>query len=82
MQNTKVVPISLPKDLARSLDREAKAAFMTRSEYVRDMLRRQMGFAKLRVLQQEMSRRAPKAGLRTLEDAVKAVRELRRGDKK
>ncbi len=39
MANTTVVPISLPKELARNLDRAAKHAQMTRSEFVRDTIR-------------------------------------------
>lgn len=79
MQNTKVVPISLPKDLARSLDRQARAASMTRSEYVRDLLRRKLAFAKLDEFRKEASVRAQKAGFTALDDAVKAVREIRSG---
>lgn len=78
---TTIFPISLPKELARDVDRAARQQAMTRSEFVRDMLRRQLAFARLDELRREAARRAPAAGLRTLEDAVKAVRELRQGNK-
>ena len=79
MSNTIVMPISLPKDLAKMVDREAKTRSMTRSEFVRDLVRRQVSFSSLRELQRETARRAPKAGIKTVEDAVRAVRELRSG---
>ena len=77
MQKTTVVPISLPKEMAKELDRMAKKEAMTRSEYVRDLVRRKMAFAKLDELRVEVSKRAKKAGIRTLQDAVRAVREIR-----
>ena len=52
---------------------------MTRSEFVRDLIRRQVSFSALRELQRETARRAPKTGIKTLEDAVRAVRDLRSG---
>ncbi|MBI2636773.1 MAG: ribbon-helix-helix protein, CopG family [Parcubacteria group bacterium] len=79
--NTTVVPISLPKAMAKELDRAAKKQFMTRSEFARDMLRRQLAFTRLDELRRAVSSRASAAGIRTLEDAVKAVRELRDGKK-
>lgn len=75
--NTTVVPISLPKEMAKELNRSAKKQAMTRSEYVRFVLRRQGSFARLDNLREEMSKRAKKAGIITLQDAVKAVREIR-----
>lgn len=48
MSNTTVVPISMPKAMAKELDREAKARAMTRSEFVRDSVRRQLGFGQSR----------------------------------
>lgn len=79
MSNTAVIPISLPKELARAIDREAKTRSMTRSEFIRDLVRRQLAFSSLRELQSEAARRASKAGMRTQEDVVRAVRELRSG---
>ena len=78
MSKTKVVPISLPKDMAIALDREAKRESMTRSEFVRDMLRKRLAFAELGKFQEEFSRRAKKVGLRTLDDAVRTVRGFRK----
>lgn len=77
MSNTAIVPISLPKELARELDRLAKKEVMTRSEYVRNLVRRQLAFAQLDEFRKEFTKRAKKAGIRTLKDAVKAVREIR-----
>lgn len=77
MSNIAIVPISLPKELARELDRMAKKEAMTRSEYVRSLLRRQTAFWKLDELRKVASKRAEKAGIRTLQDAVRAVREIR-----
>lgn len=77
MAKTKILPISLPQDLAVELDKAAKKESMTRSEFVRDMLRRRLAFTKLSEFQQEFSRRAKKAGIRNLNDAVKEVRKLR-----
>lgn len=77
MQNTTVVPISLPKQMAKELDRMAKKESMTRSEYVRNLVRRQLAFRQLGEFRKEFSVKAKKAGIRTLEDAVRAVREIR-----
>lgn len=77
MGNSMILPISLPKELARELDREAKKQAMTRSEYVRNLLRRQIGFARLDEFRKDFAKRAKKAGIRTLEDAVRVVREIR-----
>lgn len=79
MSNTTVIPISLPKELARKVDRVAQERSMTRSEYVRDLIRRQIAFSELEEFRIEAARRAKKAGLRTLDDAVRVVREIRDG---
>lgn len=77
MSNTTVLPISLPKELARALDRQARAQAMTRSEFMRDLIRRRLAFARLDEFRPEFSGRARKAGIRNLPDAVRAVREIR-----
>lgn len=77
--NTQVLPISLPKTLAREVDRVAKFSHMTRSEFVRDTIRRRIAFMGLNNFRNEFARRAQRAGIRTLEDAVRVVREVRRG---
>ncbi len=79
MPNTSIVPISLPKELARQLDRMARREAMTRSEYVRNLVRRQVSFRKLDELRVEAANRAKKAGIRTIQDAVRVVREVRNG---
>ncbi len=77
MQNTTVVPISLPKEMAKQLDQMAKKEAMTRSEYVRNLVRRQLAFRQLDEFRKEFSVKAKKAGIRTLQDAVKVVRQIR-----
>lgn len=74
---TVVLPISLPSTLARQLDTAAKMEAMTRSEYVRSLIRRQMGFNAFRLLQEEASKRSKGAGIRTLRDAVRVARAVR-----
>lgn len=75
--NTVIVPVSMPKEMARELDQASKNRSMNRSEYIRDMLRKQVAFARMDVFREEFSRRAKKAGIRTLQDAVRAVRDVR-----
>lgn len=75
--NTVIVPVSMPKEMARELDQASKNRSMNRSEYIRDMLRKQAAFARMDVFREEFSRRAKKAGIRTLQDAVRAVRDVR-----
>ena len=77
MQKTTVIPISLPTVFAKEIDRAAHEEAMTRSEFVRTALRRQLAFTGLRELQRETSRRAKKIGMRTLADAVRVVRAVR-----
>lgn len=79
--NTTVVPISLPKEMAKELDRSAKRQEMTRSEYIRDILRKQIAFAKMDAFRQEFSSRAKKAGILTQADAVRLVRAARNNKK-
>ena len=75
--NTKIIPVSLPRGLARELDQAAEREQMTRSEFVRDMLRRRIAFMKLGDFRQEFARRARKNRIRTVSGAVSAVRKLR-----
>ena len=74
---TIVMPISLPKTLAQAVDRAVKARSMTRSEYMRDIIRRDMAFRQLDEFRKLAAPRAKRAGLDTIEGAVKAVREIR-----
>ncbi|MDO8581669.1 MAG: hypothetical protein Q7S16_02225 [bacterium] len=78
MSKTTVIPISLPTVFAKEIDRAANEEAMTRSEFVRTALRRQLAFSSLGALQRETSRRAQKVGIRTLRDAVRVVREARK----
>ncbi len=74
---TSIIPISLPQALARELDRAARTEAMTRSEFVRNLLRRELSFLKLNRLQQRVSALAPRAGIQSLDDAVRIVRDIR-----
>ena len=78
MQKTTIFPISLPTIFAKEIDRAANEEAMTRSEFVRTALRRQLAFSELHILQRETSRRARNAGIRTLRDAVRVVRATRK----
>lgn len=71
------MPISLPSELAAQVDQAARTESMTRSEYIRSLIRRQVAFSALRELQEESSKRSKTAGVRNLRDAVKVVRTLR-----
>ncbi|MBI3626955.1 ribbon-helix-helix protein, CopG family [Candidatus Uhrbacteria bacterium] len=82
MTQTTIIPISLPRQMAKEIDRAAKVLSMTRSEFVRNTLRRQLAFYRLRELQTITGRRAADRGLMTIQDAVKAVRQVRRAVKK
>lgn len=75
--NTVVVPVSLPKELAKIVNQQAKRQSMTRSEYIRDALRRKTAFAVMDEFRMEASKRVKRAGIRTLQDAVRIVREIR-----
>jgi metal-responsive CopG/Arc/MetJ family transcriptional regulator len=48
MSKTTIVSVSLPDRLAKELDKTARAQAMTRSEFVRDMLRRRLAVEQLR----------------------------------
>ena len=77
MPKTVIIPISLPQKMAKELDKVARTESMTRSEFVRDMLRRQMSFYRLKTFQKEAARRASEYGFVDMEDIVKAVSEIR-----
>ena len=75
--NSIVIPISLPKVLAKELDGEAKKELMTRSEYIRSLLRKQLAFTKMQDFRGQFARHSKNTGLKTLGGAVKQVRVLR-----
>ena len=77
LSNTAIIPISLPVRLAKDLDYVAKNETMTRSEFVRNLIRREVAFLQLRELQTSVTRNAHAVGIRTLDDAVGAVRAIR-----
>ena len=75
---TTIIPISLPKAMAREINIAAKSENMTRSEYVRGILRRQIALSKMSSFRGEFSIRAKKAGFKSLKDSVAVVRQLRK----
>ncbi|GEM_PF-2626807 len=77
MKNTLVITISLPRSLADLVDREAKAQAMNRSEYVRSLVRRKLAFKQIEEIRKVTAPQLQAAGIRTLQDAVRAVREVR-----
>lgn len=77
--NTVILTISMPKKLAQDVDRLAREESMTRSEFVRDLLRRQIAWRNLEPVRKDFARQARKAGIRTWEDAVRVVDEVRHG---
>ncbi len=74
---TTIMPISLPRTLARDLDSAAREADMTRSEFVRDALRRALSLRQLQSFRMQFARQARKQGVRTLKNAVRIVQEVR-----
>ena len=79
MQKTVIFPISLPRELGKQVDQMAKKESMTRSEYIRNLVRRQLAFRQLDEFRKEFSVKAKKAGIRTPQDAIRAVRAVREG---
>ncbi len=75
---TTIMPISLPKEMAREINKAAKRENMTRSEYVRGVLRRQIALSGMNSFRGEFSKRAKNAGIKSLQDAVKVVRQVRK----
>ncbi len=73
-----VIPVSLPRSLAREVDKLALKRHMTRSELFRDSIRRQVAFARLDDVRDEFAKKAQRAGVRTLQDAVRLVRSVRK----
>lgn len=74
---SKVINISIPEELLDAADRAAKAESRSRSELIREALRRYLDDAQWRRWQREAGRLAEAAGIRTEEDVVRAVHDLR-----
>jgi CopG family transcriptional regulator/antitoxin EndoAI len=74
----KILSVSLPDDLMRETEQLAHAQGKTKSDLVRDALRRQVQLGQLRELQRYGRRRAEERGVGP-EDTETLVDELRGG---
>ena len=72
----KILSVSIPDALMRQVERMARAQGRTKSEFVREALRRQVLLSRLRALQSYGRRQAEERGLGP-EDAESLVDELR-----
>lgn len=75
----KLLSVSLPDELMREAEAIARAQGKTKSEFVRDALRRQVELERLRELQRYGRRRAEERGVGP-EDVEALVDELRGRD--
>jgi CopG family transcriptional regulator / antitoxin EndoAI len=73
----RILSVSLPDDLMRDTEAVARAQGKTKSEVVRDALRRQVRLAQLNELQRYGRRRAEERGVAP-EDTEQLVDEVRR----
>jgi CopG family transcriptional regulator/antitoxin EndoAI len=78
MATTRVRSLSLPSDLVREAERLAKQEGRTKTEILREALRRYVEEQRWRGLQRYGASRARKIGLREA-DVEGAVQEFRRG---
>jgi CopG family transcriptional regulator/antitoxin EndoAI len=78
MATTRVRSLSLPSDLVREAERLAKQEGRTKTEILREALRRYVEEQRWRGLQRYGASRARKIGLRAA-DVEGAVQEFRRG---
>lgn len=76
---TITINLSMPSDLLKLVDKQAKSEHRTRSDFFRDAVREHiLREEKWKSLQRYGAAQAKKMGIRTEEDAVRVVRELRR----
>lgn len=78
MRSTKVWSFSLPQELVRDLERIAKEENRTKSELIREALRRYIEAREWRKIQEEMEARAQQLGITTEADVERIVDEVRR----
>lgn len=84
--STQTINISLPEELVKKIDSAAKAEFASRSDYIRQALLGKLRADKvqsddwdlLEALSVEIIRAANKEDIKTDEDFVRAVKEVRR----
>lgn len=78
MRTTRTWSFSLPQELIRELERIAEEENRTKSELIREALRRYVETRKWRKLQEEMAARARQIGVTTEADVEQLVDEVRR----
>lgn len=71
--NNGALRIRLEKDLERDLDHECKERRQTRSDYVRDALRRQLAISKFRRLRARLVPMAEAQGIYTDDDVFRII---------
>lgn len=82
---TQTINISLPKELVKKIDKAAKTEFASRSDYIRQALVSKLKADKtqrddwelLESLASEIAESAAKAGYKSEQDFVRAVKEVR-----
>lgn len=76
---TITINLSVPSDLLKDIDRQAKSEHRTRSEFFRDAAREHiLREQKWKSLQRYGASQARKMGIRTEEDVVRVIHEFRK----
>jgi CopG family transcriptional regulator / antitoxin EndoAI len=77
-RTTKTFTISLPPEMAAKVEELMQEEGRTRSELLREALRRYVDEKRLRTLSQEISEKARKAGITSEEQVNQLIHEQRR----
>ena len=77
MRQTKIWTISLPPGMEREAEQLAHKEHRTKSELIREALRMYVASRKLQAIQQELSVRAQRRGIRTEEDVERIIDDIR-----
>lgn len=78
-RTTRVVSISIPPEMDRQIEELMRAEGRTRSELLREALRRYVDDRRLRLLSREIGERAREAGITAEEQINEMIRAGRRG---
>lgn len=78
-RTTKTITISVPPQMERQIQELMRLEGRTRSELLREALRRYMDDRRLRLLSQEIGERAREAGVTSEEQVNELIRARRRG---
>jgi CopG family transcriptional regulator/antitoxin EndoAI len=78
MRSTRVWSFSLPFEMVRELERIAQQEHRTKSELIREALRRYVEAHHWKHLQREMAARAQHLGITTEEEIERLIDEVRR----